>query len=119
MSYFCVIPETMKMKKLFLIIPIVFVLVFFACNKEKGISNIQLDFDFEYADQAFELNKVYNYNFGYEVKFEKMLLYIANVRLIDSDGAVVEGPEIIFVDASSDHNKISFEIPEGNYCIHN
>ena len=105
----------MKMKKLLLIIPVAIVLVFFACNKEKGNSNIQMDFDFEYADQAFEINKVYSYNFGYEVKFEKMLLYISNVRFIESDGTVVNGPEIIFVDASSDNNMVSFEIPEGNY----
>ena len=105
----------MKMKKLILIIPIAIVIVFFACTKEKGNSNIQMDFEFEYADQAFEINKVYNYNFGYEVKFEKVLLYVSNVRFIESDGTVAEGPEIIFVDASSDNNKVSFEIPEGNY----
>jgi len=103
------------MKKLILIIPIAIVIVFFACTKEKGNSNIQMDFEFEYADQAFEINKVYNYNFGYEVKFEKVLLYVSNVRFIESDGTVAEGPEIIFVDASSDNNKVSFEIPEGNY----
>lgn len=115
MTYFCVITETMKMKKLLLIIPFAIVLVFFACNKEKGNSNIQMDFDFEYGDQSFEINKIYNYNFGYEVKFEKMILYVSDVRFIESDGTIAEGPNIIFVDASSDGNKISFDIPEGNY----
>ena len=74
-----------------------------------------MDFEFEYADQAFEINKVYDYNFGYEVKFDKMLLYVSNIRFIESDGTIAEGPEIIFVDASSENNKVSFEIPEGNY----
>jgi len=103
------------MKKLILVISAAIIVAFFACNKEKGNSNIQLDFEFEYGDQVFEINKVYDYNFGYEVKFEKMLLYVSNVRFIESDGTVAEGPEIIFVDASSDQNKVSFEIPEGNY----
>lgn len=107
--------QTMNMKKLFLIMPMAFLIVFFSCSKDKGNSNIQLDFDFEYANQVFEINKVYPYILEYEVKFESMKLYVSNIRLIESDGTVAEGPKIVFVDASAENNKVSFEIPEGNY----
>ena len=104
----------MKIKRLLYIIPILVAIMLFACDKEKGNSKIQLDFDFNYAGQPFVLNKIYTHSLGYEVKFEKLLLYVSNVRFIESDGTIAEGPKIIFVDPL-DSNKISIEIPEGNY----
>jgi len=99
------------------IIPLAILMGFLACNKEedKGISTVNLNFDFVYGSENFEANKVYNYSLGYAVKFEKLQVYISKVRLTDKEGTVIEGPEILFVDAFSTSNGISFEIPGGDY----
>jgi hypothetical protein len=105
------------MKQLIYLFSISVLIVFSSCNKEedKGISTIDLNFEFVYGDENFEENKVYNYNQGYEVKFEKLRLYVSNVRLISKDGAVENGPEIIFVDAFKTDNAVSFDVPGGDY----
>jgi hypothetical protein len=114
------------MKQLFYILPLAILMVFTSCDKNEdgdpiipdGVidsSTVSLNFDFVYGDENFEENKVYDYSLGYHVKFEKLRLYVSNVRLISKEGEVVNGPEIIFVNAFADSNVVTFKVPVGDY----
>ena len=114
-------------KRLLYLISIAFLMAFSACNDKKesdpvitdpvkDSSTVNLDFRLVYGNGDFELNKVYDYSLGYQLKFEKLKLYISNVRFIKADNSVVNGPEIIFVeDTSSTFSKVTFKIPIGEY----
>ena len=105
------------MRNLFYILIISSFTIFYSCNKDedKGISTVNLDFEFDYSEESFEANTVYDYSLGYKLKFERFRLYIANVQFVDSDGNTQDGPEIIYVDEFSTDNRVSFEIPGGDY----
>lgn len=101
-------------------------IAFSACNKEaeneKGNEEqtidstiVKIGFAFVYGDEDFELNKVFNYDSGYDLKFELINLYVANMRLINDKGNAIDGPEITFVKADSSNNEVSVKVPVGNY----
>ena len=116
------------MKQLIYLISIAVILAFSGCVKDnsdsgsggviiaKDSSTVNLDFDFVYGEQDFNLNQVYDYSFGYELKFDKLNLYVSHISLVKNDGTVIEGSEIVFVNAdTSAHNWVSFRIPVGDY----
>ncbi|RLD26189.1 MAG: hypothetical protein DRI54_03340 [Bacteroidetes bacterium] len=109
------------MNKLIYIISIFVAFTFLACNKYGGVGTngkdfswVEINFDLAYGDQDFEINKVYDY-LDYQVKFEKMLLYVSNLYVVNEDGKIIHGKEIYLIDASADHNRLAFVVPPGVY----
>lgn len=105
------------MKRIILFTFLSVFLTYSSCKKEeeKGESTLQLDFNFQFENEEFIINQVYNYPLDYTFKIEKLLLYISDVKLIDVDGVSHDISKVIFVDSDSDENGISAIIPEGNY----
>lgn len=105
------------MKKLVLLILLSVFLVYSSCKKEeeKGESTLHMNFDFQFENEAFVINQVYEYPLGYNFKIEKLLVYISDVKLVDDEGNSHDIGKIIFVDSDSDENGITLTIPEGNY----
>jgi hypothetical protein len=105
------------MKKVFLFLLLLGFVSYSSCKKEevKGDSTLHLNFDFNYGSEEFIINHVYDYPLDYSLKIEKLLLYIAEVKLIDSDGKSHDVSSIIYVDSDASDNGITVIIPEGNY----
>ena len=108
------------MKKILLLFLLGGFLLYSSCNKEeeKGDSTLTIDVNFTYGDEPFVINQVYEYYpLNYALKIEKLMLYISEVRLLDSDGVSHAFSDILFVDASDGVSSFSATIPEGNYSM--
>jgi len=106
------------MKKIFLLSLLSIFLLYSSCKKEevKGNSTLTIDVNFTYGDEAFTINQIYDYDpLGYNLKIEKLMLYISEMKLVDSDGESFDFADILYVDASDGVTSFSTTIPEGSY----
>ena len=106
------------MKKIFLLSLLSIFLLYSSCKKEevKGDSTLTIDVNFSYGDEAFTINQVYDYApLDYQLKIEKLMLYISEIKLVDNDGQSHDFAGIFYVDASNGTSSFTASIPEGNY----
>lgn len=107
------------MKRFLFLTLISLFLLYSSCNKEDeqvGNSTLSIEVAFLYGEEAFTINEVYsNYPLSYDTKIEKLLLYLSEIKLVDSDGESHDFAEIVFVDAADSISTFTATIPAKNY----
>lgn len=97
-----------------------FFLVLTGCNKDNdeqvGSSTLNVEVEFYYGEEDFNINQLYSYDsLDYILKIENLKMYLANLQLLDADGASHLLSEVTFINAADSINRFSFSIPAVQY----